>query len=340
MSEHSPLKPNNACLQEDQILAWHAGELDTAEATRVVTHIMDCPACTQLEHRLFPEEHEVITLFSTLDPAPELLPERAAAFSRLTTTINNASLFAPDAAPASGHRIQKALEAEQQAREGHFWNRQNLQFQFRQFWRILRLQVPIVPRSVWWATALVMLGGWLLSVVSNWAIPDAALGAASLLNLFSTISAAVGITMLFGEEHDPSYELTISTPTSIRHVLFSRFLLVLGYNTLLSLVCSVGIVSLLGGNLWTVISLWLGPMLLVASFAMLLALLIGSGIALLGSILLEASQTMHPRLEYFMPVIGYSPNPGWQTSPLIIVLALLCMLVTLLYARRQPQMLA
>ncbi|HET8911923.1 MAG TPA: hypothetical protein VFN23_10690, partial [Ktedonobacteraceae bacterium] len=83
-----------------------------------------------------------------------------------------------------------------------------------------------------------------------------------------------------------------------------------------------------------------GPMLLVASFAMLLAILIGSGIALLGSILLEASQTLHTKLVYFMPVIGYSPNPGWQTSPLIIGLALLCILIAMLYSRRQPQMLA
>ncbi|HET8911951.1 MAG TPA: zf-HC2 domain-containing protein, partial [Ktedonobacteraceae bacterium] len=303
MKEHLPSKPNNACLLEDQILAWHAGELDPTEAELVASHIADCRSCADLEQVLLLEEQEVVNLFTTLDPAPESLPERSAAFARLTATINSAALLVPDAAPDSLFQAQKALEAEQQTRQRHFWDPWRLQFQARQFARIFKMQISIVPRSVWWASALVILGGWLLSVVSNWAIPGAAVGAASVLNLFSTISAGVGVAMLYGEEHDPTYELTISTPTSIRYVLFSRFLLVLGYNALLSLISSIGIVGLLGGNLWTVVSLWLGPMLLVASFAMLLAILIGSGIALLGSILLEASQTLHTKLVYFMPVI-------------------------------------
>lgn len=335
MNEYPPLEQNKVCPQADRLLAWHAGELEPAEAAGIMSHVESCPDCQVIEQDVLAEEQEVLHLFSTLDPAPELLPERTAAFSRLTATINDAALLAPDASASTWLRSQQALEAEQQHSQQ---KRRNVSFQVRQFGRIFKLQIPIINRSIWWSTALVMFGGCLLSILSSWNTAHAALGAAAVLNLFSTISTAVGITLLYGKEHDPAYELTISTPTSIRYIMLSRFLLVVSYNALLSLASSLVIVTIFTGDLWSVISLWLGPMLLVASFAMMLVVLIGSGIAMLGSLILEASQTFQTRLDHIIPVIGLAPSANWQTNPLIIALALLCILTAILSAGRQPQL--
>jgi hypothetical protein len=205
-------------------------------------------------------------------------------------------------------------------------------------WCVFRRQVKLVYKSVWLACALVML---LACAEACYALLFAHHGMRDVsltLALFTTVTAATGVAFLYGAEQDTGLEVTLSTPTSLRWVLFCRFFWVTGYNILLSAGASAIVAALHGGGFWTLLQLWLGPMLLVASFTLALSLLVGSWFSLLAGLLLEVSQTLQFHLENNVTMLTLSNATFWHTSPPILCLAALCLLIALLNIPRQPRL--
>lgn len=205
-------------------------------------------------------------------------------------------------------------------------------------WYVFQRQGRLINKSVWIASALVMLLSCIEAFFALLFWHSSLQNVSLTLALFTTVTAATGVTFLYSNECDTGFELTISTPTSLRWVMFCRFLWVMGYNLLLSAGVSATVAIVHGGGFWTIIQVWFGPMLLVASLSLALSLLIGSWFSLIASLLLEISQTLQLRPEGSSSLLMLNITIFWHTSPLILALAALCLLIALLNTPRQTRL--
>ncbi|BCL77602.1 hypothetical protein ccbrp13_00670 [Ktedonobacteria bacterium brp13] len=186
---------------------------------------------------------------------------------------------------------------------------------------LLKRQIVLMHKSLWIGPPLLQLLWCLLSFYNRGLTPDHGHTASLYLALFTTISAAAGTAFIYGDENDPGFELTLSTQTSIRGVMFARFLLVVGYNVLLSACASVALVLLYGGGFWDIMQLWLGPLVLLSSMTLTLSMLIGSWFALAVALIVEVSQSFVMNTQQHWPQIEVSFSTNWHTTPAILGLA-------------------
>jgi hypothetical protein len=140
-------------------------------------------------------------------------------------------------------------------------------------WQILRLQLPIVHKEIWPASLLIILIGYIASVL---------VGKEGIFLVIAPIMAASSIAILFGAEHDPATELSLSTPVSPAVVLLARLVLVFSFNFAIACTASVAIVITLPGlSLAELILSWLAPMSLLSSLALLISIQFRSETALI-----------------------------------------------------------
>ena len=93
--------------------------------------------------------------------------------------------------------------------------------------------------------------------------------------------AATCVSLIYGPDNDPAYELALSTPTSPRQILLARLVLVFGYNLALVLVATLGLLPMLTAQtsqplLGTLLLTWLAPMTFLSAAALVLSLWIGA----------------------------------------------------------------
>ncbi|GAA3302732.1 MULTISPECIES: hypothetical protein [Dactylosporangium] len=127
--------------------------------------------------------------------------------------------------------------------------------------RLIRFPVPV-------ASALVMALGVATVLLQR----ANGVGADMVLALVAPIVAAAGIAGTYRSRLDPAAELVAATPTSGRRLLLVRIALVFGYNLVLALGASAALDGLVGA--------WLGPMVLLSSLSLLLAVRFGPDVAL------------------------------------------------------------
>jgi hypothetical protein len=146
--------------------------------------------------------------------------------------------------------------------------------------RLIRLAVPV-------ASALVMALG--VAVVLIGAATDGAgagprTAAGDLLALIAPIVAAAGVAGTHRSRRDPVAELVAAAPMSGRLLLLVRLTLVFGYDLVLALgasaVLAVADTADTAASLNTLIGAWLGPMALLSSLSLLVAVRFGPDIAL------------------------------------------------------------
>mgnify|MGYP001206771481 CR=1 FL=1 len=132
---------------------------------------------------------------------------------------------------------------------------------------LLMAQAPLVRQQIWAASALVLTLGCLVAL-------SAGRGGGSVLALLAPVVAAVGVGFIYGPGNDPPLELALATPTSPRLILLARLTLVCGYDLLLAILASLLVVGMgqAPGSLAHLISLWLGPMLLLSALSLWLSL--------------------------------------------------------------------
>ncbi|MDQ2902578.1 MAG: zf-HC2 domain-containing protein [Chloroflexota bacterium] len=204
-------------------------------------------------------------------------------------------------------------------------------------WRVFSRQVPLIHKSIWPASALVMAFGCFLSVMSLHTYGRRG-HAELILALFLPVVAAAGVAFIYGSENDSALEITLSTPTSIRIVMLCRMFLVIAYNFMLAVLASAVFASFDGGGVVPLVQLWLGPMLLLSSLSLLLTLLIGSLFAVLGVVAMELAQALPANAVQGMLEFHLSLSAWWQTNPLMLCLAVVLIVFAVLYAPRQPRL--
>jgi Putative zinc-finger len=143
---------------------------------------------------------------------------------------------------------------------------------FRRAYELVHAQVPLVRGEMWLASAVVMAIGVIVATIVHDAV---------VLQMLAPMVAAASIAVIYGAENDPALELTLATATSPWKILLARLALVFGFDLLLALAASGGMLMFLPAN--TVASLilgWLGPMTFLSAAALVLALWVGAGNAI------------------------------------------------------------
>jgi hypothetical protein len=229
---------------KDLLPAYAAGSLPAADRDRVRAHLADCPRC-----RADLAAWQVIAAAATpVDAAPD--PARM-----VRTVLTRSALEEPAARPTRPLRHLAALVVAEA--------------------RLIRLAVPV-------ASALVLTLGVAL-VLLQAAVGDAEGSAHLVLGLITPIVAAAGVAGTFRSRHDPAAELVAATPTSGRLLLLVRTALVFGFDLALAVVASAALTAadVAGtGSLHALVGAWLGPMALLSSLSVLIAVRYGPDVAL------------------------------------------------------------
>lgn len=292
----------------DLLPAYVNGTLRSDERNRVQQHLSHCEACQQ-----------ELTTWKALRTTAQLSLE--------TTPLPTSNMLA---------QVWATIDAIPQQRQVTRW--QSFLSVLLHYWLVFKRQVPLIHLSVWIAAPLVILFGGGLAfydivvihitgIAGNWSLP-----------LFTTVSAAAGAAFIYGAENDAGLEITLSTPTSIRLIMLFRMALVVGYNFALAALVSTAIAVADGGGLWQIMQMWLGPMLLLSSFTLVLSMLLGSWVALLTSFILEVAQAFLVDANKQVVIIQLSQANIWQTNPMMLILAVLFIAFALFYAPRQPRL--
>jgi hypothetical protein len=171
--------------------------------------------------------------------------------------------------------------------------------------RLIRLPVPI-------ASALVMaLGVALISLQA---------GAAGLmLSLVAPIVAAAGVAGTYRSGKD---ELIAATPTSGRLLLLIRLALVFGYDLVLAVAASVTLTATgTAGttSLDALVGAWLGPMALLSSLSLLIAVRLGPDVALGVAVGLWALRVLAGGVLAHDGWVARLVVQAWSTTPPVLI---------------------
>lgn len=294
----------------DLLPAYVNGKLDRQHTEQVQRHLLNCHACqAELANWQALREAAQFTLIATPQPSTNIL-ERA--WEKIDAL--------PQPSPPAWSTMSSAI---------------------LHLWLVFKSQVHLIHRSIWVVPPLLLLFGCGLGLLAIARSISHLQQVETILALITTVSAAVGVAFIYGVDNDAAIELTLSTPTSIRIVMLSRLVLVVGYNFIAAACASACIALLSRGSVWDIMQLWLGPMLLLSSMTLALSLLLGSWFAIIVTFMLEVTQTIlssFSRHISHVEVLRITPPGIWQTTPTMVFLALLIIVLAVIYAPRQPRL--
>ena len=203
--------------------------------------------------------------------------------------------------------------------------------------QLLRAQALLVQRELWPTSAAVIGLGIALALVAEKAV---------VVYFIAPLVAAASLTVIYGPEYDPATELAFATPTSAWKVLLARLTLVSGYNLLLALAASLALLVFMPAHLLGAIILtWLGPLTFLSALALVLALWIGTGNAVLITYGLWMAQYVPFKaaglwaLTPFWVGLLQAYQGFWHSTALLLILAMGMLGIALLSARRPMQVL-
>lgn len=241
-----------------------------------------------------------------------------------------------DATPQPSLQLMSQVWAQIDAPvERHLWEPGRA---FHRLWLIFRAQIPLIHKSIWVASALVCLFGLLLTLLMGSHTHGHKQFAADLLVLFIVIAGASSSAFIYGAAVDPGFELTITTPTSIRLLMLCRMTLVLGYNFLLAIIASAVFASIYSGGLWGMMQLWLGPLLFLSALCLAVSLFVGSTVALICTTVIEAFQAFPTKFAANLMGAPLSAQAFSPTSPALLIAALLLFTFAVYAVPRQPRL--
>ncbi|HLZ57644.1 MAG TPA: HEAT repeat domain-containing protein [Ktedonosporobacter sp.] len=201
----------------------------------------------------------------------------------------------------------------------------------RHCWEVCTGQLHLVPRTWLIVTFLVLLTSYSLALFTSMHYAENMLARSIVLAAVTTFFTSVGLAFTINVRYDAGLELELTTPTSLRLIMFCRCLLVIGVNVLFSLLLSVVIALFYGQGLWGIVEIWLGPLLLVSSLTMALTLVIGAWLSLLAASLLEM-------VPFLWPSAMSEQLVFWQGKPLLLIaFALCCYVFTFIYLPTQAR---
>lgn len=291
----------------DLLPAYINGQLDAGSARQVREHLVSCASC-RLE---------------------------LAAWESLKGAVNQAFAAAPLPSVQLMSQVWEKIEVSEAIQPA--W-RVSPARMLRRLWLILRAQIPLIHKSIWIASILVCLFGLTLTFLLEVHTNAQKMFAENLLVLFIVVVGASGSAFIHGSSVDPGFELTIATPSSVRFVMLCRMTIVLGYNFLLGLLASAVFAGVYGGSLWGFVQLWLGPLLFLSSLCLTISLFVGSTLALICGIVIEAFQAfpngiVSRLVRIPLPSLDFGP-----TSPALLIAALVLLAFAVFFLPKQPRL--
>lgn len=209
--------------------------------------------------------------------------------------------------------------------------------------QLLRSQMPLVQREIWPASAAVIALGYVIAVIAE---------QSGVIYALAPLIAAACVSLIYGPENDPAFELARSTPTSPRQILLARLVLVFGYNLVLALVATLGLLPVfhqpLAGSLGLIAG-WLAPTTFLSATALVLSLWIGAPNAIsityaawLALLMAGPLRSLHEMSNYAGPAISpellrlaTAYQSFWQNPGLLLGLSALLFALALWSAGRQ-----
>ncbi|MFI6453853.1 hypothetical protein ACIBF6_20110 [Streptosporangium amethystogenes] len=191
-------------------------------------------------------------------------------------------------------------------------------------WALLAMEARLVHPMIWLVSVVTVL-------VSVFFVLAKSQGTEPLLALAVSLIAMVGAAGSYGPEYDDAFELVAVTPTSPRVILLARVTLVFGYDLVLALAAST-VLSSRGAapaGLTSLIMSWLGPMVLLAAFTLLLSVCWNPTGAMSGGLAVWTAYALCTTTE--LSVIDVF-RPLWTTTPATVALALALLLAAVIAA--------
>jgi hypothetical protein len=154
--------------------------------------------------------------------------------------------------------------------------------------------------------------------------------------------AAATLSILFGAEHDPAYELILTTPTSPWKILLARLSLVSAYNLLLVFgVAAILLIFIPPELLGVMIFGWLAPMAFLSALALLLSLWIGTSNAIVITYILWVAQYIP-----YKSIVTWMDSSAWQSvtsiyqqfwqNPMLLLLLSIPLFALALWSASRP----
>ncbi|EFH81857.1 HEAT repeat domain-containing protein [Ktedonobacter racemifer] len=205
---------------------------------------------------------------------------------------------------------------------------------WRYAWNVLWGQLRVLPRSIWASSATVLFMILALHLLRGNMVLIQDHITRDLLAISITAASVINMAYVYGRAHDPGLEFALATPTSPRLILLCRMLLVTGYNLALAVAFSSLLVLLNGGTLWSVVQLWLGPLLLLSATSLAISMLLGSLVAIIATLAFELTQMLTVQVHEGIPHLNMALSSLWQTQPAVLLIAALLLIFALLYTPR------
>lgn len=273
-----------SCRIVELLPAYAAGSLPEVDRDRVSAHLVSCARCRA---DLAAWQAVAVAVSPEVDGAPdrEGPPPDPAQLVRLVLT--RSALDPGGSEPGPGEPGPGGSRS---------WPARHLRYLAALILaeaRLIRLAVPVASALVMALGVVVVLAGAAAGSAASG--PFTSIAAGDLLTLIAPIVAAVGVAGAHRSRHDPAAELVAAAPTSGRLLLLARLTLVFGYDLALALSASavlavtvsseIAIAGMTGSAagldvLVGLILTWLGPMALLSSLGLLVAVRFGPDVAL------------------------------------------------------------
>ena len=289
------------------LLDWYVNRtLDYEDRQRVELHLQTCSDC---RHRIeaLAETRLALHRAATLTPQP-----RTDLFAMVEACLDK-----PEAVPHL-----KVI-------------REQLSF----MWQLVHVQARLISRDLWPASLVVLIIGWVVAYILG-AHQQTPSGAA--LAAIAPLIAGLGLSVIYGPDSDVGLELTMTSPTSPQQILLARFVLVFGYDLSLLLLLSVVFkLALPAVDLSALLELWLGPMFFLSSVGLLLSLVVGSNLAVVGSLIVWVIRVL--ALTDVGPGVHIAPlqfTAGfWSSTSVLIMLAVALLMSGFMLVKREERFL-
>jgi hypothetical protein len=199
---------------------------------------------------------------------------------------------------------------------------------FLKSWEILRAQVPLVNKDIWPASLLILFLGFAITIIMN---------KAEFLYAIAPLVSAGGLAFVYSREHDPAFELVLSTPVSQVQILLARLALVFGYNFVLMLILSLGLSFYYSIDLILPLLLeWLAPMTFLSTLGLCISVFSNSGNAIFISYGLWISKYLMFTQE-FRNLLGGAGEVllyFWQTPAVLYGISVFLLAAVIIYVER------
>jgi len=197
---------------------------------------------------------------------------------------------------------------------------------FAHVWQVLKSQAPLVRSEIWSASFMVLILGFIVTLVAD---------KAAVFYALAPVVSAAGLALLYGGKQDAAFELTLATPTSQVEILLAHSLLVFAYNLLLTILISLGLAAVYSfSTVGLLISEWIAPMTFLSALGLGISVIVGSENSILVTYLVWLSRYLlmtSAARRFFGSGVEVVLN-FWQSNAILYglsALLFLCVIVSL-----------